>query len=91
MASTGSPRNNRRTTSFFRPVDHRFTSSVAPGSLAEAHGGTGGKHGASAATFDSLNIANSSSYKHDLTRTYALTDAVEYVCLEIFLMGSATP
>src|SRR5512134_786707 len=32
MASTGSPRNSRSTTSFFRPADHRFTSAAAPGS-----------------------------------------------------------
>jgi hypothetical protein len=32
MASTGSPRNSRSTTSFFRPADQRFTSTAAPGS-----------------------------------------------------------
>jgi hypothetical protein len=33
MASTGSPRNRRKTTSFFRLADHRFTSAPAPGAL----------------------------------------------------------
>ena len=32
-ASTGSPRNKRSTTSFFRPADQRFTSATAPRSL----------------------------------------------------------
>jgi hypothetical protein len=31
MASTGSPRNKRKTICFFRLADHRFTSAAAPG------------------------------------------------------------
>jgi hypothetical protein len=31
MASTGSPRNKRKTTCFFRLADHRFTSAAVNG------------------------------------------------------------
>jgi integrase len=43
-ASTGSPRNSRSTTSFFRPTDQRLTSAAAPASPAVALRAPSGAH-----------------------------------------------
>src|SRR5258706_5951348 len=61
MASTGSPRNRRRTTSFFRLADQRFTSAVVPGALTVALRAPSTAPGTTSATFDLFSIFNSVS------------------------------
>src|SRR5712664_3947898 len=61
MASTGSPRNRRRTTSFFLLADQRFTSAAAPGALPVALRAPSTAPDTTSATFDFFSIFNSVS------------------------------
>ncbi|MGB4673051.1 MAG: hypothetical protein WBH99_03765, partial [Azovibrio sp.] len=55
-ASTGSPRNSRKTTSFFRPADPRFTSAAAPGSPPVALRAPSADPGATSSTCDPFSM-----------------------------------
>ena len=61
MASTGSPRNKRKTTCFFRLADHRFTSAAAPGALPVALRAPSTAPGTTSAIFDFFSMFNSVS------------------------------
>src|SRR5713101_4055550 len=61
MASTGSPRNRRRTTSFFLLADQRLTSAAAPGALPVALRAPSTAPGTTSATFDFFSIFNAVS------------------------------
>src|SRR6478736_1750911 len=66
MASTGSPRNSRKTTPFFRFADHRFTSAAAPGALPVALRAPSTAPGTTSVTFDFFSMFNSVS-RHTFT------------------------
>jgi hypothetical protein len=59
MASTGSPRNKRSTTSFFRCADQRFTSAAALGALPVALRVPSAEPSATPPIFDSFCIPRS--------------------------------